>query len=901
MLKMELNKNRNVISKRHSCTFLTSNSADKKDKSQGKTEPNEKNYGLSKDIYNIKNNKYPKLTIGMFFEFMRTAYQVNDSFEGLAAVLTNKSEIDWNKLAKINLNLDMTINNKKSPNDGRLSNDFKSNPFESSNNEISDLTKALNTCMNKNTEFSIPEIANNKIDNNLPLPSATTNQYKQEIKPLQSVHDTESVLFLRTVNCSEKQDQLQNTKSKENNIKDKNQSLDHLSYVELSKAKLNTEEKEHTLTNVMRKNLSDILHEGLLDSILPYMLPKPVTSQPIIKKPNASIDIKKSTSLPNNIDNGIMTNLSISKDKEKNKQNKKTADMTEVEIRVCDEGKNMKKEFRCPQKLLIQKMHYFAGITTNKKLEEMDISVHCDIVIFDWLMRWVKKDITKKSEWPILDATNVIPIMVSASFLQMEPLIENCLQYCYDNMSDILKTSTTLTCLNDNLLTRLAKLFTNEDIENLQDKKDKIQSQLFCQFIVSLIEINPDNKRGHYGSLATLFKCGKCNKNVVQSISDFIPCVSTAMQIDNKGTIHNKHTRDSTWSLNEYITNLRLELRSWRKVYWRLWGDCHFLFCQCCNTYFSIHQMGWCCYHPECPQFFVNEHQRSMPFPLGRYPCCSQRAYRFEVLPNQYGCKYKEHVPNIKTENDMNILNIFLTYKDIISIEPPQLFYPEKMVRLVPHDSSIQPGKLICKETMWWNGLELVPPRPQLGLLGKIWNGSLFHKSTQIIDLDKSLQKDYHQTMDKTSTSSSVTCSEDDELEINNDDNTDNESCDSEESSVWSSLKTIKKSKKKNKTTTIKRENSRCWSTNLMIRYNQDNQRDFEERINAQMISLLTKRTSVEHILLAKSYNRQRNQIYKNILPIGGTYIRLEAEFRDQLAHTYKNSSTGKNAMRFKK
>lgn len=31
-----------------------------------------------------------------------------------------------------------------------------------------------------------------------------------------------------------------------------------------------------------------------------------------------------------------------------------------------------------------------------------------------------------------------------------------------------------------------------------------------------------------------------------------------------------------------------------------------------------------------------------MPFPIGRYPCCSQRAHRFEVLPNyQEGCRYK--------------------------------------------------------------------------------------------------------------------------------------------------------------------------------------------------------------------------------------------------------------------
>lgn len=84
-------------------------------------------------------------------------------------------------------------------------------------------------------------------------------------------------------------------------------------------------------------------------------------------------------------------------------------------------------------------------------------------------------------------------------------------------------------------------------------------------------------------------------------------------------------------------------------------------------------------------------------------------------------------------------------------------------------------------------------------------NGSFIHKSTQIIDLEKPLQKDYRQTTDRSSTCSSVTYSDDDEIEMNDDDNTDNESYDSEESSVWSNLKTIKKTKKKSKATTIKR------------------------------------------------------------------------------------------------
>lgn len=93
------------------------------------------------------------------------------------------------------------------------------------------------------------------------------------------------------------------------------------------------------------------------------------------------------------------------------------------------------------------------------------------------------------------------------------------------------------------IVDRLAELFTNKDVELLKDKKDKIQSRLFCKLIVSLVEATPDNKKGHYSSLATLFKCGKCNKNVIQSISDYVPCMPSAMKIDNKGAVHSKHVR----------------------------------------------------------------------------------------------------------------------------------------------------------------------------------------------------------------------------------------------------------------------------------------------------------------------------------------------------------------------
>lgn len=835
---------------------------------------------LAERLRNLQEDKHSKLTIGAFFEFMRTAYQVNDSCEGLATILSANSEIDWQALAKINLDL-------KTHKDNKITNDNCNFNTQEQQYKRNDSVQELSP--QTSSKEASPCISNSTINSHSSTNSCNINIYeacnKNDSTQESNSAESSSNKYLETGDNVREVNQLSESQA----LSEKKRIL---------QLKEHAEETEYGLAKVMKENLRDILHEGLLDSILPYMLPKSALSQPVIKKSTVVTDVKKNSSLGNVIENKAAISTHKERDKEKNKINKKSLE-NEVEIHVCDEDKNIKKNFRCPQKLLIQKMCYFADVTAGQKLDEIDISVHCDVVIFDWLMRWVKKDIIKKSEWPVLEASNVIPIMVSACFLQMEPLLENCLQYCHDNMSDILKTSTILSCLDDNLLTRLAALFTNEDVEMLKDKKDKVQSRLFCKLITSLVEATPDNNKGHYSSLAMLFKCGKCNKNVIQSISDFVPCVPSAMKVDNKGAVHSKHVRDLTWTLNDYIVALRSELRSWRKVYWRLWGDCHFLFCQQCNVYFPIHQIDWCCYHPEPAQFFVNEQQRPTPFPLGRYPCCSQRAYRFEALSSQSGCRYKEHVPDIKSEKDLNVLNILTANREVVTIEPPQLFFPEKITRLVTRDPSLRPGKLVCKDIMWWNGIELVPSRSKLGLLGKIWGGSGLRRLLQAQDSQKSLQKLRRQisaTTDLLSPASSIT-DEDDEDDggtAYEDSSIDDESYYSEESNTCA-LKSMNNAKHNQK------NNSRCWSGNLNVRHNQDNQRDFEERAAAQMMALLTKRTVTEN-LLSKSYNKQQHN-YKTKQPIGGTYMKLEAEFREQLAQSYKykNSVIGKTRMKSSK
>lgn len=59
-------------------------------------------------------------------------------------------------------------------------------------------------------------------------------------------------------------------------------------------------------------------------------------------------------------------------------------------IHVCDETRDAKRDFTCRQDLLLSQMGYFRDITTGQSLEDVDISVHCDVTIFEWLMAWLR-------------------------------------------------------------------------------------------------------------------------------------------------------------------------------------------------------------------------------------------------------------------------------------------------------------------------------------------------------------------------------------------------------------------------------------------------------------------------------------------------------------------------------
>jgi len=70
-------------------------------------------------------------------------------------------------------------------------------------------------------------------------------------------------------------------------------------------------------------------------------------------------------------------------------------------------------------------MTYFDKyLRKNDSSEDIDISVHCDVNIFEWLVRFLKKPDECK-----LDIKNVISILISSEFLGMARLVDLCIDF----------------------------------------------------------------------------------------------------------------------------------------------------------------------------------------------------------------------------------------------------------------------------------------------------------------------------------------------------------------------------------------------------------------------------------------------------------------------------------------
>ncbi|XP_041348451.1 uncharacterized protein KIAA1841 homolog isoform X2 [Gigantopelta aegis] len=352
-------------------------------------------------------------------------------------------------------------------------------------------------------------------------------------------------------------------------------------------------------------------------------------------------------------------------------------------IHVCDEAKNLKKDFNCPRDLLVKEMKYFAEYLTTdaQRWEEVDISVHCDVQIFDWLLKYVKRSLNEVSEKPKLEPNNVVSILISSDFLKMDILVDECIEYCHKNLSAIVSTNCNMNCINDKLVTRIAELFNHNEADDLKDRKDKFKSKLFAKKLEKLFDpdhITSDSPE----NAATLFRCSVCKRLLTAKSEQHVKCMPSRMTIDKRGLLIFCHIKDNTFDVNDFLLDLKAQLKFWRDVYWRVWGTINFLSCSRCDEKFPLTEFTHCKYHPEPPRY--ENDVGSVKSCFGIYPCCQQKTIRFDPTQLNKGCRVKDHIINlteVTSAGDMEMTKLpqhkvyddLLAHRDVICVSYQRL------------------------------------------------------------------------------------------------------------------------------------------------------------------------------------------------------------------------------------
>ena len=126
--------------------------------------------------------------------------------------------------------------------------------------------------------------------------------------------------------------------------------------------------------------------------------------------------------------------------------------------------------------------------------------------------------------------------------------------------------------------------------------------------------------------------------------------------------------RDPTFTLSDFIKSLKVELKSWRKVFWRLWGICHVSVCSLCDKQFQFYMMEFCSFHPGEAEF-PNIQFKNSTLPMGEYPCCGEVALRFQpLLQTAAGCKVRDHKLKVRSQRDSEMYRTLITHRDLICV-----------------------------------------------------------------------------------------------------------------------------------------------------------------------------------------------------------------------------------------
>lgn len=347
-----------------------------------------------------------------------------------------------------------------------------------------------------------------------------------------------------------------------------------------------------------------------------------------------------------------------------------------IVIHVCDEAKQLKKDFQCPRDLLIREMKYFSNsmnLNTNssnlgsnsamikRNLEDMDISVHCDINIFEWLMKYVKRNIRAnedsnetESKEPKLEVTNCVSILISSDFLIMHELVDKCLLFMVENIAQVLQIPCNLNTINDRLITKIAAFIKLHQLDDIPEKKEKFKTKLYMKKIEFYFDCDKYRRQFEYhdndddtsyiefdgDDTMSLFRCKICGRVLTQKQSRFIKCQLGLL--DKRGNYNYFHVSDEKFDINLFIIDLKDKLKTWQNVFWFLWGLMKCARCTTCKEWFRFADLTKCLVNSnaECP---VHRSGVKKSITLTLKPLSGVNEPPVEVKAQSCSCQYKDH------------------------------------------------------------------------------------------------------------------------------------------------------------------------------------------------------------------------------------------------------------------
>eukprot|EP00912_Choanoflagellata_sp_UC4_P000623 UC4_evm1s385 len=334
----------------------------------------------------------------------------------------------------------------------------------------------------------------------------------------------------------------------------------------------------------------------------------------------------------------------------------------EVIIHVFDNSRNIQRDFVCQRDILIKEMKYFVQyLSDSDMVEGIDISVHCDVNIFDWLIRYVKAKSTGNST-PKLEIRSIVSILISSEFLMMDTLVEECLEFCHAHMTEIIKSPCDMNCISDNLLTRLTNKFTHSELGKIPYANNSFIESLYWKKIESLVSCFEHEK--------TLFKCRYCHKHLILENHEQVSCTNARMRVDKSGALLYRHMPDRNWSLNQYIRELKEKGKTTKEIFWHLWGIVHYLTCDETGCLFRCCDINSKRYHPEAPLFGEGNTTTGA---LGVYPCCEEPVLRFDPMSPQKGCMVKSYRPKLETEEEKFLYKQVVENMEYVAIIPENI------------------------------------------------------------------------------------------------------------------------------------------------------------------------------------------------------------------------------------